>query len=509
MSPFLSLYAAWPTRRKILAALLLIGPVAYFALFYRLGSRPIAMWDESRLATNAVEMLRNGNWLVTHFADAPDLWNTKPPLLIWLQAGLMKILGPTTLAIRLPSALAALGTTALLAWFCNRVLNSPLLGLCSALVLLTTSGYIDWHVTRSGDYDSLLVLLTTWYTLSFFRYLEEGRRGLLWQAGIGVALAVLTKGVAGALALPALLLYAVFSRRLLFLVRQPVAYAVLATTLGIIAAFYVGRELAAPGYWHAVYENELGGRLLGDLTFDGDVKPWSWYIDQLVSDELLPWVYLLPVGLVALLYPGVPPLYRRFALLVSLFIVSFLAVISSAETKYFWYEAPIYPFCALLAGAGLALILEAVVLRVSGAAGEQRLWPQVLLVVLLLAALASPFSFIMAESDQLYATRHDETDIQFGRYLERQAENFGQLDKYYLLSGLDYNATTVFYRSAAALEYGHTVDTRYSWHLKEFRPNDVVVVCNPAMRAKLDSTYVMMPLYEESPCATLLIKTAK
>ncbi|OON70804.1 ArnT family glycosyltransferase [Hymenobacter sp. CRA2] len=502
MHPLLSLYAGWPTRRKVLVALLALAPVLYFSLLDRMASHPVVMWDESRLACNAAEMLRNGNWLVTYFADRVDLWNTKPPLLIWIQAILFKIIGPGEVALRLPSVLAAAGTAWLLVWFCNRVLNAPLMGLCAALVLLTTSGYIDRHVSRTGDYDTLLVLLTTWYTLSFFRYLEDGRRSALWQAALGVALAVLTKGVAGAMCLPGLLLYAIATGKLLWLMKRGQAYAALGTTVAIVAAYYVAREYAAPGYWHAVYENELGGRLLSDLTYTGE-QPWNWYLNMLVNDELLPWLYWMPIGLVALLYKGVPGVYRRFALLTVLFLVCFMVVISSATTKYYWYEAPIYPFCALLAGAGVALVGEALVLRL----GSERMpWA---LGVFLVAVLIGPFLFVLTETQQYYDARHSDPDLLFGRYLDRQAQDFGQLDKYALLSGIDYNAAMEFHKSAAMLKYDHQVTTYYPWQVKEFQPGDAVVVCNPAMRAKLDSVYLTEPLYEDAPCSTVLIKTAR
>ena len=31
---------------------------------------------------------------MTYYLDEPDMWNTKPPLLVWLQVIFMKLLGP-------------------------------------------------------------------------------------------------------------------------------------------------------------------------------------------------------------------------------------------------------------------------------------------------------------------------------------------------------------------------------------------------------------------------------
>ena len=56
--------------------------LSFTALFIGLdiAERPIALWDESRLAVNALEMRQRGFSLVTTYGFAPDLWNTKPPL---------------------------------------------------------------------------------------------------------------------------------------------------------------------------------------------------------------------------------------------------------------------------------------------------------------------------------------------------------------------------------------------------------------------------------------------
>jgi 4-amino-4-deoxy-L-arabinose transferase-like glycosyltransferase len=77
-------------RRNAQAGLLgyvVVLAVGLFAFFYRLGELPLAPWDEARLANNALEMARNGHWLVPTFDGQVDTYNTKPPFLIWLMSG--------------------------------------------------------------------------------------------------------------------------------------------------------------------------------------------------------------------------------------------------------------------------------------------------------------------------------------------------------------------------------------------------------------------------------------
>ena len=85
-----------------------------------LDALPIFLWDESRQAANAIEMYNNYSWVVTYYDGSPDMWNTKPPLLIWLQVLSMNIMGCTVAALRTPSVLAAFATTLSLFFFIKK-----------------------------------------------------------------------------------------------------------------------------------------------------------------------------------------------------------------------------------------------------------------------------------------------------------------------------------------------------------------------------------------------------
>ena len=59
-------------------------------LVERYDAVPLQLWDESRNANNALELALSARglsgWRAPTFGGAPDHWNTKPPLLIWLMA---------------------------------------------------------------------------------------------------------------------------------------------------------------------------------------------------------------------------------------------------------------------------------------------------------------------------------------------------------------------------------------------------------------------------------------
>ena len=102
---------------------LVLAFIIYMPIFGHLNSLPIRIWDEARLATDAYEMLHNGNFIVTYFDGKPDMWNTKPPLLIWFDVLFMKTIGVNELAVRLPSAFAALFTCILFLLFSEKFLK--------------------------------------------------------------------------------------------------------------------------------------------------------------------------------------------------------------------------------------------------------------------------------------------------------------------------------------------------------------------------------------------------
>ena len=194
--------------QKSLKYLIILG-LMYMPIFGHLDTLPIRIWDESRLAINSYEMLQNRDYIVTHYDGKPDMWNTKPPLLIWIQVLFMKMFGVNEFSVRLPSAIAAFLTCITILFFSVRYLTNFWFGFIAVFVLMTSHGYINIHATRTGDYDALLTLFTTLSGLLFFVYCEKQNYKYLYLFFLFTALAVLTKSITGLLFLPAIFLYSI------------------------------------------------------------------------------------------------------------------------------------------------------------------------------------------------------------------------------------------------------------------------------------------------------------
>jgi 4-amino-4-deoxy-L-arabinose transferase-like glycosyltransferase len=332
--------------------------LAASVLFYRLEASPLELWDEARLANNALEMAKSGLSLITTYDGVPDHWNTKPPLLIWLMSISIRVFGPNEWAVRLPSASAALATVALLFVFCNCRLKRPFAGFAAVLFLLFDGRdglYILTHAARSGDYDATLALWTTGYLLAGYMYIHDDpskRRLWLLLCAVGIVLAFLTKTLEGLIFLPALLIYAVSQGRIVELLRSPVAYVSGAMVLLICAGYYLWREQIDPGYFAAVMQFDLLGR----------------YVTGYESDPLGPSRYFLPWVFFSLMFAGFQLGWgrgerRQISVYLGVVSLFFLVVISFSKTIKGWYIIPVLPLSATIIGIVLDDVLEWMAMR--------------------------------------------------------------------------------------------------------------------------------------------------
>lgn len=344
------------SKYTLLIPLLLI---IYFPIFMHMDYMPFRCWDESIMATNALEMSKSHQYIVATMFGSPDMDNTKPPLLLWCMQPFIKLLGFNEISVRMPSALAAFALCLYLFFTLGRYARSYLFSFFVVIALVTFPGYIRNHVVRTGEYDSLLVLFTTAFSLQLFLATraplkpQQGRH-LLWFF-IFLTLAVLTKGIACMMLAPGLLLYVLLSGKLLPFLKNPASYIGLAILLVFGLGFYFLRESMNPGYLHAVWVNELGGRYAS--VNEGHVGPFSFYFTELWEFTLGNWKYLLPaILLIALFF--VDARLKQLSVFAFITALSFLLVVSSAATKLSHYSAPLFPFLAILTGAFLLIVYE-------------------------------------------------------------------------------------------------------------------------------------------------------
>ncbi len=349
-------------------------------LFVDRTTTPIALWDESRNIVNALEMRERGFALVTTYADAPDLWNTKPPLLIWLMAASVALFGPSEWALRLPSMIAALGTVAILFWFVRRTTGSQATAALAAALLVLSPAYFGEHSARTADYDALLLFFVTAYLCLLFVALHRARSSSTLLALIGAAIccAFLTKSVAALVPGLGVIGYLVVTARWHRLVATR-GYVLLGLgTAGALLLFLALREWQGPGYVQAALFNDVQGRFASSLV---TAKSRYFYIEQLRAGffAAAPLLLLSPAAL--FIARGRTRIVLLFSLCV---VVTTLAVFTCAASKLNHYILPAVPFMAIVA----ALTFRILITRAGAMLGSDARYARLIAAVLLTAAVA-------------------------------------------------------------------------------------------------------------------------
>lgn len=357
------------------AALVVVAALAALSLLLWVGRLPVQMWDEARLAMNAVEMMRGGSLLVPMFHGQADLWNPKPPLATWAASGSMRLFGMNELALRLPSIIAAMVTVFAVYIFTRRISPRRSTGVLAAMILLGSGGYVEVHVARTADADSLLVLFVTLASFALFSALQNmdaGRPGKWFLlSAIAFSCAVLTKGVAAFLILPGYVLALVALGDFRRIVKLPAAWLSSAIPVVVALVYCVAAARTQPGYLGAVWASDVVGRW--SAVSDGHGGPWHFYAvgliwpwqgsvlkgltDILYTASAFPWSLALLVLAPTALLPRQTS-ERRAAIFCIATLVGFLVAISAAATKMPWYVAPAYPLIAVIASIGIAALAQ-------------------------------------------------------------------------------------------------------------------------------------------------------
>ena len=333
------------SERMALIAYILVVSLCCFLCFSHLTTLEIRVWDEARNAVNAIEMVQNGFSVVTTFSGEPEHWNTKPPLLIWIQAALIKLLGISELAIRLPSVIAALGFIPFI-FFLKKTCNfTHGFVLSSLVVLFTIPFFLNIHTFRTGDYDGLLSFLMFAYSILFYFYLLKEKSSYLAASMGFLFLAIMTKGIAACLFLPGLFVMTIVHGKLANIFRDRTLYIGVLLVFGGVASYYGIRNYLDPQYWQFVVENELGGRFLEINEAHGG--PFTEYLHTLFGRDLGLYAYAFPLALIMVLNNKQT---RNLAIFSSIMIASHWLILSLSQTKLSWYALPQAVYFSIIFG---------------------------------------------------------------------------------------------------------------------------------------------------------------
>lgn len=282
--------AALSSAKRLPLPVILMSLILGFVCFYGL-NRPalIDQADEGLYASTARRMIESGDWVTPRFG--PNVFLDKPPLSFWCQAVFIRLLGPTPLAARLPSAIAAF-LTALTLYFWTKRKGLVRVGWLAA-VFYALCPLVALGLARVAMIDSLLTL---WLTLAVVGWIEGyggNRKGYLLMAA-AMGLAVMTKGAIGFL-LPCLAfaVWLLMRRDWAELRHVPWAWALtiflLLTLPWHLAAWWANGNLFLNEYIMRQHVLRFLGRDFGHN------EP-SWYYIPLLASNMFPWSVFVPVA---------------------------------------------------------------------------------------------------------------------------------------------------------------------------------------------------------------------
>ncbi len=345
------------TRETQVFAWLLFA-ICLFTLFPFLGETLFNTRGEPREAVVALSMINDGNWVLP-VNNGVDL-AYKPPFFHWIAALCSLPFGTVNeYAARMPSALALTAMVMAGYFFYARRCGARVALLMAAVTL----GSFEVH--RAGIACRVDMVLTCMMVLSLYTlyaWVERGMKGLPLLGILCLSGAFLSKGPVGA-ALPCLVvaIFAWTRGRGFFPVLWRMAV-VGVLSLVLPALWYVSAyQQGGERFLHLVYEENIL-RLLGKMTYESHVNPWTYNVVTIVSG-LLPFTLLLLFSLFAVEWRKVPaavgPLrtagkrccqWMRTTNAVELFTFLSAVVVfvfyCIPKSKRSVYLLPVYPFLA-------------------------------------------------------------------------------------------------------------------------------------------------------------------
>ncbi len=163
--------------------------------FYLGVAASTTLWDrdEPRFARAAVEMWQTGDYLVPRFNG--DLRPDKPPLVYWCMNPWIELLGPTDLAVRIPSILGSL-VMAIATFHIGRNLGGPQLGKRALWLLLCMPLPIFIGTAATAD-GTLLAGVSVSLAVMVDRWTRGHSKFHFWILSLALTWALLAKGPVG------------------------------------------------------------------------------------------------------------------------------------------------------------------------------------------------------------------------------------------------------------------------------------------------------------------------
>jgi 4-amino-4-deoxy-L-arabinose transferase-like glycosyltransferase len=309
--------------------------------------------DEGRYAEIPREMVASGDW-VTPRLDGIKYFE-KPALGYWATAAAFEVFGQHAWTVRLWPALS--GMLGLLLTFALGLrLYDQRAALLAVLVQASALLYVAMARIATLDMGLTLGLQIAMTALALLVQRPQPARQQSWRLplllGVGVALAVMAKGLVGILIPGAVAVLFMLIHRDWRLALRAAPWWTLAALLLLAAPWFVLVSARNPEFAHFFFIFEHFQRYLSSAGFER-YQP-AWFFLPVLALGFLPWITLLP-GALGFAWRAARDGDRPTSLLL-LWAAFVLLFFSLSQSKLAPYILPLFPALSLLTGRAIAAL---------------------------------------------------------------------------------------------------------------------------------------------------------
>jgi len=451
----------------------------FFVFFLKLGAFHMRWWDGSVFAVNSYEMLHNGKFFSLYFDNHPDLFNFKPPFTCWIQIVFIKLLGYNELSLRLPSAIAAGLSVIVMFRFVSQKFNFVMAWI-SALILMTSVGFVTFHTSRTADSDALLTFFLLMANLYFLQFLMSNNKVSILLFFVFLTLAFFTKSFAALFFTPAYAIIILKKRLLKQFTLNGYFISGLFFLLIVAFGFLYLRALDNPGYIKAFLFSDAS-RIYNGIWSEHKHET-LFYFYNLFDTRFSIWSVFFVIGAV-LMHFNTNKSHKQIFYFFFLLIGVYLLIITISVTKLIWYDMPLYPYLSVIAAYPIFLLVEGIVLK------EKPL--TVSMKYLIIAVFFFYPYFIIFNKSQ-------GNTIPNGERLQEANENFinRKINKHYSLEGVKvyyqgWKGSLLFYKYKLA-EKNENIELVDK--IEHISVNEKIMVCNDSLKKVLSDKFNLQPI---------------
>ena len=328
---------------------IILTSIVCTALFWNLGARSLADWDEAIYAQISKEIFHSNQWLTLHWGYKP--WFHKPPLFMWLTTLAYYIFGVGEVGARAISAIAGTGL-ALLTYLLGKTLFDRAAGILAEVIL--SLSYVFVFFSRFGTTD---IALTFLIYVSIFLYSQaiKGKTNA-WYGGWGaIGVSFLIKGFAAAVTPLVLAIALLVHRQFGPTLKKSEFWLGIALAALIVLPWHIAMlQLHGAAFINEYFLYHVVERATNSL--EGNQGGVFFYLWQ-IRAQFFPWFLLLPVAF----WMQAQKLTKDTTAIAWPLIILVAVVLGGytfASTKLPWYIIPVYPALAIWIGGLGSQVLQ-------------------------------------------------------------------------------------------------------------------------------------------------------